>query len=480
MAKVGSYGAGPQGTNPDDETTPINKDKFKEQLKKVDAVDKTDPDQKSKKRKPGKEEEDIEQAQQAIQAPSVTSHPLLSTSTKSTSAASIEPSKHAKTSVSSEASYTPHKKLSSTTGDEQTDAPQTQASSKAPYTSQQNTTSTPPDQENPPQTSSGSQADNITQFPQQIAYDELDFDTNPPLQTPSSLAANPQTTTTKKPSDTTSTEKKEVKKSGKEKLKPQLPFSKTKEKYRQELKVALEKYEHDLGLTPLVKKQNLQDSPYAPQKKIISDKKVENEEPVFQPQETKKTVEPSKASLEALEKKQKLQSKKREKIEDSNTSELPPSPPLISPINLAPPSPSPAPSASYLSPEVHELFQTMIGLVMIKQINSDTGGSSEMEIALNNPEYSSSKFFGLTIKITEFKSAPGAYNIELVGSASQTQLLEQEKRKLISALNDNRYSLPFTVNRLEVSLKKEDKDFLFKRKESVKGDSNNASDNQTT
>jgi hypothetical protein len=80
--------------------------------------------------------------------------------------------------------------------------------------------------------------------------------------------------------------------------------------------------------------------------------------------------------------------------------------------------------------------------------------------------------------ITEYKTAPGSFNIELMGNGSQNKILSDEKAKLISALNDNRYNLPFTVNRLDVSLKKEESDFLFKRKESVKGDNKDTRDQQ--
>lgn len=106
----------------------------------------------------------------------------------------------------------------------------------------------------------------------------------------------------------------------------------------------------------------------------------------------------------------------------------------------------------------------------MKQIASEGLKGTQTEISLNNPEYESSKFYGLKIVITEYETAPGAYNIELQGDDVQTSVLTAESQKLISAFNDNRYNLPFTINRLDISLKKGESDYRFKRKGSVKGD----------
>jgi hypothetical protein len=480
MAKVGSYGAGPQGTNPDDETTPINKEKFKQQLKKVDAVEKTDPDQKSKKRKPGKEEEDIEQASQAIQAaptPPTGGSPMLGLLGASSS---------------SQVSAT-----DSTSSD--TSAPQS-------YTPQGTPPQAQDDEDASSQTSSPSEAENTMDTPLEMDYNDLDYDNpswpesstsnqNPvsPSQTPSSAKKN-------EPYQRKPVERPEGFSHKKSLIQPKqkLPFHKNKEQFRQELKVTLQQYEHDLKLEPLEKKQSLlaPKSAHTPKEKphidqsqkhetfeesSLSLKDDQKEEPKAKQQAFLKKSEAKLKETKSTHS-QKQEEKKEQKVQgisDTSSTLWANQAPTV-PINEPPPTPEPPAKAGYLSPEVHELFQTMIGLVMVKQISGEGGPASEMEIALTNPEYANSKFFGLTIKITEFKSAPGSYNIELVGSSDQTKILEEQKRKLISALNDNRYSLPFTVNRLDVSLKKEDKEFLFKRKESVKGDHKDASNNQTS
>lgn len=470
MAKVGSYGTGPQGANPDDETTPINKDKFKEELRRVDAVDKTDPDQQSKKRKPGKEEENLQQAQQAIQESGQT------TSTGPSILGAQAPSGNA-SAVSS---------VDDTSGD--TKAPQS-------YTPQGIPPSIPPDDAATPVTSS-QEADNLTQAPQEMDFGELDYDT-PDLST-STQVQNQQTSSPHTSSSHQSTleqrhaEKKVSKHKKTETIlnnlsaKPQ----KTKEQIQKEALDALEKYEKKTGYEPLKKptskvhdahKKNptheLQQ--HAPSKEEVEAKKPHEAEKIPEHVTEIKLKEPEGGT--SLKPPSKEEEKKEQKIQevDNTQSALMTPQEIQAPINQPPQAPEPAAPASYLSPEVHELFQTMIGLVMVKQITNEGGPATEMEISLNNPEYQKSKFFGLTIKITEFKSAPGSYNIELMGSGDQTKILQEQSRKLISALNDNRYSLPFTVNRLDVSLRKDDKEFLFKRKESVKGDSNDASDQQS-
>lgn len=479
MAKVGSYGAGPQGANPDDEATPVDKNKFKEQLKKVDAVEKTDPDQKSKKRKPGKEEEDIEQASQAIlaaQPPPSGAPSLLGSSGSQAGTPSVSSSESSSSSNAGQ-SYTP---------------------------SGQTATPPPPSTDEPVETSASNEADNMTQVPQEIEFDEIDFDTSVPSQIPLPAPSSSAQAPAKPPSSSPNTAESRSKEAEPADLsenkaakilksKKSFPFNKNKEQYRQELKTALQKYEHDLKLEPIPEKKQPTLAAPAPVKKISKSETLEKEVTSLSEEQEETKIGPVKSGAKAKtseklpeEVLKKAVSKHKgekqepdEKIEPASTATMAQAPITI-PINEPPPMPAQAASASYLSPQVHELFQTMIGLVMVKQVTSEGGPATEMEVALNNPEYANSKFYGLTIKITEYKSAPGAYNIELVGSSDQTKILEEQKRKLISALNDNRYSLPFTVNRLDVSLKKDDKEFLFKRKESVKGDSKDAGDNQTS
>lgn len=462
MAKVGSYGAGPQGANPDDEATPINKDKFKEQLKKVDAVEKTDPDQKSKKRKPGKEEDDTEQALQALQVPQ---HPPLG----------------AHEGLGSE-------NQSSSPKVSQAQSPSTNPNPSPSYTPQGSPVSQGPSENN------GNEGPSI---PQEMDFDDLDFNDmnnpqNPSSTNSSSTDSSSQSNNLKQPTQAqANSPQAKTDLHTKKILAPKHPTQD-----HQKLKPALAHPKNPKDLKPVLEKQKVEPLSSHDTKKNLSQDKLTTPEKTA-PEETslkkvtKKSLpdEPTKAPLD--DKKQtrlqedfapstkKEKEKKEHKIQeiDSSSSATLSMSSLPIPINAPPPAPIAQAQASYLSPAVHELFQTMVGLVMVKQIINEGGPASLMEIALNNPEYANSKFFGLTIKITEFKSAPGVYNIELVGSSAQTQLLEAEKIKLISALNDNRYSLPFTVNRLDVSLKKEDKDFLFKRKESVKGDNKDANHN---
>lgn len=458
MAKVGTYGPGAAGGNPDDEATPINKNKFKEELKKVDAVDKTDPDQKSKKRKPGKEEEVQLEAEAALiasapppQAPSILSAQAPSQDT--TSDTSVSTSSDTQASQS----YLPKQ------------APLAQAPPQQPLAAD----------------ATSSETDIQAQEPQEMDFNDIDFDypqtnqTNnpPPSQAPSSSKS--KALRSQEPSDET-----KEKKRAPAMLEAKVPGSrKTLEDLKKETLESLKKYEHTAGKTPLASDEELlkiepskPDRPHILPTEELKDFKGLKQEGT----KVKKTIQTSEKPLETKPsgKKESKESKKSKEPIDATAHEMPISAPPV-PIAGPPPIPEAPASGSYLSPQVHELFQTMVGLVMVKQITDAGQIGTEMEVSLNNPEYEKSLFYGLTIKITEFKSAPGSYNIELIGNSAQGKLLTQESRKLISAFQDNRYNLPFTVNRLDISLKKEDKEYLFKRKESVTGDGKNAGDQQS-
>lgn len=145
----------------------------------------------------------------------------------------------------------------------------------------------------------------------------------------------------------------------------------------------------------------------------------------------------------------------------------------LPPLASNPTAPDTAPLQSYLSSDVHELFQTMVGVVMIKQLTQEKMAGTQTEVSLTNPEYAKSPFYGLKIIVTEYKTAPGSFNIELQGNGAQNAILSAQAAKLISAFGDNRYNLPFTVNRLEITVRKDEKDYLFKRKESMQGEKDN-------
>jgi hypothetical protein len=188
------------------------------------------------------------------------------------------------------------------------------------------------------------------------------------------------------------------------------------------------------------------------------------------PLKGEKAINPDE-KVEALLKKQAKEKKKKiEETQNQSRQEAAPQDAQtnpLTPLQMAPQAPeAPAPSGT-LSPKMHELFQTMVGLVMIKNLKTEGLEGTRTEVTLNNPEYAKSPFYNLKIVITEYQTAPGAYNIELQGNSQQNTLITPTLPKLLNAFADPRTALPFTVNRLEVTIKKEDAEKRVKKVQST-------------
>ncbi len=106
------------------------------------------------------------------------------------------------------------------------------------------------------------------------------------------------------------------------------------------------------------------------------------------------------------------------------------------------PPPLAAPFAN-LPPQVAALFERMAG-VMTVMTNS---GVTETTIDLSNPQFAESTFYGAQIVITEFSTAPKAFNIELLGNQQAVALFSENSQDLVAAFQAGKYN--FKVNRIE-------------------------------
>lgn len=129
----------------------------------------------------------------------------------------------------------------------------------------------------------------------------------------------------------------------------------------------------------------------------------------------------------------------------SDTTTTPAPPPLESPF-------------ANLPPQVQQLFEKMVGVMTVM----NTTGVQETTISLDNPQFEKSVFYGAEIVITEFSSAPKAFNIELRGSENAMNLFAQNSQRILDEIQKNDYN--FTVTRIDTSYLPKSKE--EKRKES--------------
>lgn len=99
-----------------------------------------------------------------------------------------------------------------------------------------------------------------------------------------------------------------------------------------------------------------------------------------------------------------------------------------------------------LSPQVREIFERMIGVmtVMTQQ------GVKQTTMVLDSPHFANSLLFGSEVIITEYSTAPRAFNIEFLGTAQAVNLMQGGIEELVAAFDAGHYT--FKVNRIEAAL----------------------------
>lgn len=99
-----------------------------------------------------------------------------------------------------------------------------------------------------------------------------------------------------------------------------------------------------------------------------------------------------------------------------------------------------------LSPQMREIFERMVGVMTIMAQE----GVKQTTMVLDSPQFANSLLFGSEITITEYSTAPRAFNIEFLGTSQAVNLMQGSIEELVAAFNAGHYT--FKVNRIEAAL----------------------------
>jgi len=124
------------------------------------------------------------------------------------------------------------------------------------------------------------------------------------------------------------------------------------------------------------------------------------------------------------------------------TFQTPPPPATAPPIAGEPVQPVTAPFANLPAP-VAALFERMVGVMTVM----NTTGVTQTTIHLDNPKFADSPLFGSQVIISEFSTAPKAYNIQLLGNQQAVTVFNDNVQELVAAFQAGNYT--FKVNRID-------------------------------
>jgi hypothetical protein len=101
---------------------------------------------------------------------------------------------------------------------------------------------------------------------------------------------------------------------------------------------------------------------------------------------------------------------------------------------------SETPAYATLSPNVYELFEKLVGLLMIEEHK----GISITTIKLSMP---GSVFNNCEIKLEHFDTAPNSFNIQLLGNPSAVDLFNANYQGLVNAMSQSNFSFKANIRR---------------------------------
>lgn len=110
---------------------------------------------------------------------------------------------------------------------------------------------------------------------------------------------------------------------------------------------------------------------------------------------------------------------------------------------------------SYLPPSVTPLFQKMVGTI----IHIESQGITKTQVILDSKAFENSIFYGSTISLEQYSTAPNSYNIILKGPNQAVSMFNENLDGLYNSFKKGDFS--FKINRLEAEYERP----LFKRKE---------------
>lgn len=134
--------------------------------------------------------------------------------------------------------------------------------------------------------------------------------------------------------------------------------------------------------------------------------------------------------------------------------------------NIQPNQPSYQPSvlptgSAFSSYQISQLFDRMAGVMTVMELS----GTTETELTLSGEEFASSVFYGARITITEYSTAPKAFNVQLSANPEAVALFQGNMPNLLANFASGNYA--FRIHRLETNVEERP---LFKRKESFGSD----------
>jgi len=122
-------------------------------------------------------------------------------------------------------------------------------------------------------------------------------------------------------------------------------------------------------------------------------------------------------------------------------------------------------ASSYLSSQTIPLFFQMVGTIYVM---TSQPGVSLTEIVLNSPAFANSKFFGSTISIEKYATAPDSLNIRLTGTDEAVRTFNQNISNLYAAFQNGNFA--FKIGRISAEYTVEKPMFHRKgKKESSSG-----------
>jgi hypothetical protein len=131
-------------------------------------------------------------------------------------------------------------------------------------------------------------------------------------------------------------------------------------------------------------------------------------------------------------------------------------------------------AAPYLRTETMPLFYQMVGNIYIMTAPT---GISRTQIVLDTPAFANSKFFGSTITIEKYATAPDSLNIHLTGSDKAVQTFNQNISSLVAAFQNGPFS--FRIGRIEASYQTNQANKpVYRRKEKSEGNDSASEDKQ--
>lgn len=148
-----------------------------------------------------------------------------------------------------------------------------------------------------------------------------------------------------------------------------------------------------------------------------------------------------------------LVEEKDDKQEERTVATAPFTPPStqtsLLPGSVAPP--------SCLTSQIEALFEKMASSMMMMC----SSGETETTLFLDNPHFASSIFFGSTITIREFSTAPKAFNVEITASLAATALIDAHKQELLARFHEGKFH--FSLHRIDTSVHSEDRPVLHRK-----------------